>query len=155
MHIRPCRPGDAAALSDIYRRSVTQLGPADYTGGQVEAWLSCAPTTDQMHARCTDGRTCLVMVAAPDRPVAFGDLEVDGHIDLLYCAPEAAGTGAASAIYDALEATARERGLQRLYVEASEAARRLFTHKGFTVTARRDFVIGGVQIHNYAMEKLL
>ena len=45
--------------------------------------------------------------------------------------------------------------MPRLYVEASELARRLFLRKGFTVVTRRDFAVGGVMIHNYAMEKRL
>jgi putative acetyltransferase len=61
----------------------------------------------------------------------------------------------ASALYDALEARARERGVGRLYAEASEAARRFFLKKGFIVTARRAFAIDGVPIHNYAVEKAL
>jgi putative acetyltransferase len=87
--------------------------------------------------------------------LAFGDLEADGHIDFLYAAPEAVGKGVAAALYDELETAARERGIARLYSEASEAARRLFLKKGFTVLHRRDFDVRGVPIHNYAMEKRL
>ncbi len=90
-----------------------------------------------------------------DQPLAFGDLEHDGHIGYLYCAPEAAGTGVAAALYDLLERAARERGLKRLHAEASEAARRFFLRKGFSVVNRRAFEISGVPIHNYAVEKWL
>jgi hypothetical protein len=41
----------------------------------------------------------------------------------------------------------------RLHSEASEAARRLFLRKDFVVTARRQFEISGIHIHNYAVEK--
>jgi putative acetyltransferase len=54
-----------------------------------------------------------------------------------------------------LEAEAQQRGLTRLYSEASEAARRFFLKQGFTVTARRDFAVSGVAIHNYAVQKRL
>lgn len=46
-------------------------------------------------------------------------------------------------------------GGTRLYVEASEAARRLFERRGFTVDARNDFAIDGVAIHNYRMSKAI
>ena len=69
--------------------------------------------------------------------------------------PEAAGTGVAAALYDRLERTARERGMKRLHAEASEAARRFFLRKGFSVVNRRAFEISGVPIHNYAVEKWL
>jgi putative acetyltransferase len=41
-----------------------------------------------------------VAVAEDDRVVAFIDLEADGHIDRLFCAPEAVGRGIASQLYD-------------------------------------------------------
>ena len=51
--------------------------------------------------------------------VAFIDLEPDGHIDRLFCAPEAVGRGIASQLYDGIETAARERGIGRLFTEAS------------------------------------
>ncbi len=82
-------------------------------------------------------------------------MEADGHIHFLYCAPEAAGRGVATGLYEALEQAARERGVARLYAEASEAARGFFVRKGFVVLARRDFDFNGVAMHNYAVEKRL
>ena len=46
-------------------------------------------------------------------------------------------------------------GINRLFVEASESARRLFAHKGFALLRRQDLVVQGVDIHNYVMEKLI
>jgi hypothetical protein len=88
-----------------------------------------------------------------DRPIGFIDLEPNGHINRLFCAPEAAGRGIASRLYDAVEAAAREQGIRSLCTEASELARRLFEHKGFAVVERQDMVIRGVAIHNYRMAK--
>lgn len=155
VRIRPYEPGDAAALAELFQRSVRGLGPRDYAPAQVEAWAARGGTAEQAHARCTDGRTVLVAADLEGRPVGFVDLEADGHIDMLFCAPEAAGKGVAPALYSRLEAIARERGLRRLYTEASEAARRFFLRQGFAVAKRRDFEIGGVPIHNFAMEKTL
>jgi putative acetyltransferase len=97
----------------------------------------------------------LVAANADDRPVAYIDLEPDGHIDRVFCAPEAAGQGIASRLYDAVEAAAREQGIRSLFTEASELARRLFERKGFAVAERQDLVIRGVAIHNYRMVKTL
>ena len=153
--IRHYEARDAGALADLYRRSVEQIGPRDYGEEQVRAWAALAPSPAQIEARAADGRTTLVAVDDEDQPLAFGDLEHDGHIGYLYCAPEAAGKGVAAALYDRLERAARERGLKRLHAEASEAARRFFLRKGFSVVNRRAFEISGVPIHNYAVEKWL
>ncbi|WP_425424049.1 GNAT family N-acetyltransferase [Sphingomonas sanxanigenens] len=99
------------------------------------------------------GRTFLVAVDDDNRPIGYGDLEPDGHIDHLYCRPDVVGTGVGSAIYAAIEAAARQAGMALLFVDASESARRLFERRGFGVDARNDYNINGVAIHNYRMSK--
>jgi putative acetyltransferase len=153
--IRRYETRDAGVLADLYRRSVEQIGPKDYGEEQVRAWAALGPSPAQIDGRAADGRTTLVAVDDEDQPLAFGDLEHDGHIGYLYCAPEAAGTGVTTALYDRLEEIARERGMKRLHAEASEAARRFFLKRGFSVVNRRAFEISGVPIHNYGVEKWL
>ena len=155
MKIRLYENKDAASLAELFIRSVVEIGPKDYTRAQVEAWAARAPGPEDVAARCADGRTVLVAVDGHDTVLAYGELEADGHLDHLYCLPEAAGKGIASALYDALEAVAYQEGLTRIYTEASEAARRLFLHKGFDVLHKREFCINHIMIHNYAMEKNL
>ena len=153
--VRSYRGEDAPLLSDLYVRSVRRLAAGDYSARQIDAWAALAPDPARLDALARDGRLRLVSEDAQGAPVAFADLEPDGHIHYFYCAPEAAGTGTAGALYDALEAAARDRGARRLYAEASEGARRFFLKRGFAVLARRDFEVSGVPIHNYAVEKTL
>lgn len=87
--------------------------------------------------------------------IGYGDLEPNGHIDHLYCRPDMVGTGVGSAIYAALENVATDTGIETLFVEASEGARRLFERRGFSVDGRNDLTMGGVAIHNYRMSKSL
>ncbi|HZH11911.1 MAG TPA: GNAT family N-acetyltransferase [Microvirga sp.] len=153
MHVRVYQDADAPELVELYSASVRSIGPKDYSTEQVEAWLSLAPSVEAMRARCRDGRTVLLAVGDNGRPLAFGDIEADGHIGYFYCAPEHAGSGTALEVYGALERHARGSGLARMYVEASEAARRFFLRRGFAVIERRDFQINSVLIHNFSMEK--
>jgi putative acetyltransferase len=155
MRIRDARIEDADAMAAVYERAVRGIGVQDYSDAQVTAWIGVGARPDRFRARLTDGRRCWVAVDTDDRPQAFIDLEADGHIDFLYAAPEVAGTGVSGRLLDELEAAARASGMTRLYVEASEAARRFFLKRGYGVTARRDFEIEGVAIHNYAVEKTL
>ena len=152
--LRLYQPDDAAHLADIFVAAVRGIGPSDYTPRQVDAWAA-GVTAERFAALAGDGRRVWVALDASDRPCAFIDLEADGHIDFLYCRPSHAGTGIAAALYDVVEAHARENGVTRLYTEASEAARRFFLKRGFAVVQRRDFPVRGVMIHNYAMEKRL
>ena len=153
--IRAYDPNDAADLADVFFRSVRQVALSDYTPAQVSAWAPEPRTAEWAHGEASDGRLVLVAANDNDRAVAYIDLEPDGHIDRMFCAPEAAGQGIASGLYDAVEAAAREQGITRLFTEASELARRLFERKGFVVLERQDLVIHGVPIHNYRMAKIL
>jgi putative acetyltransferase len=153
--IRTYQRDDAADVADVFYRSVHGVATSDYSEEQVRAWVPGRWDAEREHQRSGDGR--LVLVAADERGqvIAFIDLESDGHIDRLFCAPEAAGRGIASRLYDGVEAAARERPLGRLYTEASELARRFFERKGFIVLERQDKILRGVPIHNYRMEKIL
>lgn len=155
MHIRTFRSGDAPALARIFYAAVHQVGGPHYSLEQRKAWAPVVPNPDRFLEQAADGRILLVAADESDRPLAYGDLERSGHIDHLYCRPDVAGTGVASALYDRLEAAARDCGIGRLHVEASEPARRFFLRKSFILLERRDFILGGVAIHNFAMEKLL
>ena len=153
LSVRPYRPDDATALSALYEASVRALGARDYAPAQIEAWASLAPSPDALDGRMGDGRTRLVAVA--DGLAGFIDVEPDGHIDLLYVAPAAAGAGVARILLETAEALARQSGANRLYAEASETARPVFERLGYSVVARRDFEVAGVAIHNWAVEKPL
>ena len=153
--IRAYEQRDAADVADVFYRSVREGALSDYTAEQVKAWVPGRWDAGQEHRRSGDGRLVLVATGESGHVVAFIDLEADGHIDRLFCAPEAAGRGIASQLYDAAETTARAQGIQRLVTEASELARRFFERKGFTVLERQDKVLRGVPIHNYRMVKLL
>ncbi len=155
MRIRAYEARDAAGVARVFRRSIEELGPRDYSPEQVAAWVGRAPDAAAFQARASDGRVFIVLADDDDQPVAFADLEADGHVDMLYCAPEAAGTGLVLLLYATLEAIARQRGMTRLYSEASEAALRFFLTRGFVKLHRRELMIGDVAIHNYAVEKVL
>lgn len=155
MRIRPFRPGDEADLAEIFFTAVREIASRHYSEEQVKAWGPIVPATERFTARAADGRKIFVATDENDRPLAYGDLEPDGHIDHLFCRPEAAGTGGTAILYCELEAEAVRAGIDSLYVEASEPARRFFLKQGFEVIERRDFELTGVPIHNFRMEKRL
>jgi putative acetyltransferase len=94
--LRVYDPRDAADLADVFFRSVRQVALSDYTAAQVRAWAPEPRTAEWAHAEASDGRLVLVAADEDDRPVAYIDLEPNGHINRLFCAPEAAGRGNAS-----------------------------------------------------------
>lgn len=155
MNIRPYQPGDAACLEDIFRRAVEIIGAEHYSASQVAAWAGPRVTAAGLHSLYSDGRATFIAVRSRNIPVAFSDLEADGHIDMLYCDPVHARQGIASALLAVIEAEARVAGIERLYTEASEAARPVFVKAGFETRRRRELDVDGVALHNWAMDKSL
>lgn len=155
MKVRSFRPDDAPALARIFHSAVHEIAALHYSPDQVAAWAPQVPDADRFVARGTDGRILLVAVDDQDTPLAYGDCEPDGHVDHLFCRPDHAGTGLAAALYAELEAAAKSRGIQALYVDASEPARRFFAKQGFATEARNDFALAGVDMHNFRMTKPL
>jgi putative acetyltransferase len=153
MPIRPFRSSDADRLARIFFAAIHEIARHHYSEEQVNAWAPVTPAPERFVQRGNDGRLLLVAVDDSDEPLAYGDLEPDGHIDHLFCRPDAAGTGVTSVLYDHIEEAAADRGLTRLFVEASEPARRFFLKKGFNVVERRELELSGIPIHNFAMEK--
>ena len=123
-------PKDAIFLAAIFYDSVRIAGLLDYSQAQVGVWAPEVPDPVKFDERAHDGRSVFVVVNDVDVPAAYGELEHNGHIDHLYCRPELIGRGLASALYDRLEQEAEMLEIPRLFVEASEAARRLFLSKG-------------------------
>jgi putative acetyltransferase len=153
--VREFEPGDADAISSVMWRSVSEGAAPDYSPAQRAAWLPEPPGPSQMLRWAGDGRSVFVAVDDGGTVVGYTDLESDGHIDHLYCSPEAIGTGAAGLLHEQVEACARQLGLRYVFVEASEAARRFYEARGFVVDERREWDLRGVRIHNYAMSKQL
>lgn len=155
MKVRRYQPGDGDFVSAIFFAAARRTGRQAYSERQVQAWAPAPYDAAEYDELAADGRILLVAVDAQDRPVAWADLETNGHIDHIFCHPESGRRGAGTALYERIEQLARELKLQRLYVEASEIAKPFFERQGFRVIDRRDFEIGGVPIHNYAMDKTL
>ncbi|HEY6314410.1 MAG TPA: GNAT family N-acetyltransferase [Streptosporangiaceae bacterium] len=138
--IRAYEQRDAADLADVFFRSVRQVAISDYTPAQVRAWAPERRTPGQSpHQWASDGRLVLLATDENDRAVAFIDLEPDGRIDHIFCAPEAAGQGIASQLYEAAETAAHQQEISRLYTEASELAR--WTHPWPTPSCTRWTVV--------------
>jgi putative acetyltransferase len=94
--IRAYDPRDAADLADVFFRSVRQVAISGYTAAQARAWAPEPRTAEWAHGEASDGRLVLMAAGEDDRAVAYIDLEPSGHIDRVFCAPEAAARLGAS-----------------------------------------------------------
>ena len=151
--VRRYRSSDLAGLIALFRDTVRRINGRDYSQQQVLAW---AP--DDIDARRWRHRfdNKEVWVADLDgAPVGFVDVARDGLIDMLYVHADHQGVGIASRLLRTVEASARGRGLLRLFTEASITSRPFFEHRGFRVIAPQRVMRWAQEFLNYRMDKAL
>jgi len=152
--LRRYRDDDARTLCELFFRSVREVGPAKYDEAQVLAWAHDVPDAVTWGRRMRENET-FVAVRGDGVPVGWIELETGGHVEMLYCAPEAAGRGVAARLYAAAETLARECGLTDLTTDASRFAESFFRKHGWRVDQHETVVRFGVEIQRARMSKTL
>jgi putative acetyltransferase len=151
--IRERMESDAAALAEIYRRSIREVASRDYRQAQIEAWVSFAEDSTAWEERI---RARKLWVAADDAgPIGFIQLDPPDHIDLTYVHPTRQRQGVATALLSFVEVAARAEGAKVLYLEASITSRPFFAARGFQTIAPQIVRVHGQEFLNYRMEKQL
>lgn len=159
--IRPFRPEDAPELAALTVAAIVTLGLRAYSPKQVMAWAAphLGPAVFLDGDRPRAGDAILVALSGAGEPAAYAVLREGALVHMLYCHPDHAGQGLATALLAAVESAARAAGIGRLHAEASEVSRPVFARAGYSLLHRRDFDlhVGGeaIPMHNYAMEKTL
>lgn len=151
--LRPYLPMDAPLLADIFRASIEELGGDDYSAAQQDAWTSSADDEEAFADRLAQRLTLVATIAGS--PVGFAALADNRVIDMLYVHPAAAGEGIGSMLCDALEKLAAARGTKQVSVDASDAARSFFEHRGYVAQQRNSVAVGGEWLANTTMTKQL
>ena len=149
--LRPLLPSDAPRLAALFRASVETLAGDYYHDDQLAAWASVALDEDAFARRLAG---TLTIVALLDGEIAgFASLENQQRFDMLYVHPAAVRRGVGAALADAIEKLAHARGVERLSVDASDAAREFFAARGYVAVQRNTIVLGGEWLGNTTMTK--
>jgi putative acetyltransferase len=151
--LRPYVPADTKRCAEIFRASIEELAAEDYSDDQREAWASRADDEEAFGARLAGALTLLALI---DGAVAgFASLKGVDEIDMLFVEPDFARQGVARTLVDALTKLAQARGAKRLTTDASDVAKPLFEHQGFTAQKRNLVRIGDEWLANTSMTKTL
>ncbi|MCA8883259.1 MAG: GNAT family N-acetyltransferase [Rhodobacteraceae bacterium] len=154
VQIRSYRATDADELHQIFRAAVLDGAAAHYSDAQRRAWAGAAgPPGPEWEARLNAHVTWVAVDATG--PLGFMTMGRDGHLDLAFVRPEAAGTGVADALHDRILRSASDLGLDRLTTDASLRAQRFFTRMGWRLLRRQVVQLHGECLENAAMEKRL
>lgn len=135
----------------MFLRAIRETASKDYTSGQIDAWARA--DRDGWSVRRADRPTWVADIGGV--VAGFSDLEVDGHIDMMFVHPDFGGRGVATALIEAVEAHARASGLTGLFSEVSITARPFFERIGFVVMERETVHRHGQSLDRFRMAKTL
>jgi GNAT superfamily N-acetyltransferase len=153
MIVRRYEAGDFESVVTLFTDTVRHVNIRDYSPEQVAAWAPQPPDLVRWHQRIAD--LTLWIAELDGRLAGFCGLGAGGHVDLLYTDYRFQRQGVARCLYQQVEKEARQRGVRRLFTEASITARPFFEKMGFEVLREQSVELRGVTFQNYAMEKHL
>lgn len=152
MQIRWASENDTEVLAQVFYRSVRD-GASPYTAAQRAAWMPHVPDQTVFGQRLAllwvvaaqiDGQVCGFMATSPS-----------GYIDLAYILPEHRKSGTFRKLYEASQAKAETRALDRLWTHASLTAKPAFRAMGFSVIHHEKVERAGEILQRAQMEKYL
>ncbi|MGD0642007.1 MAG: GNAT family N-acetyltransferase [Roseiarcus sp.] len=136
MEIRDARADDAAAISDVVRRSITQLCAADHGDDPavLGRWLA-NKTPENVAAWIARSDNSVLVAVDTGVILAAGSVTDEGEINLNYVSPDARFRGVSRALLNALETRAKRRGAPLCTLTSTETARRFYRAAGYTEAA--------------------
>ncbi len=153
MLIRPYQTSDNDALIAIFYAAVHQIDEQYYSKKEKMAWAPVPPDYTFWYRRLNQKQPFVAVINT--MIVGFIELDPDGHIDCLYVHPDYQRCGVAMTLYQALEKSAYQQKIQRLFVEASLLAKPFFDKNGFQVLSQNQASRQDCLLTYYCMEKIL
>lgn len=153
MKLRNYRDTDTAALATLFTESIHVLAAGHYDADQRAAWAPVPPDIVEWQQRFR--RLSTLVAEQDDVCLGFLSFEDNGHIDLLYRAPDTAQRGIAAALLREATARLQTRGVRTLFTEASLVAKPFFEREGFVIVEEQYVLRRGVGFRRFAMKKEL
>ncbi|UYV36098.1 GNAT family N-acetyltransferase [Rhodobacteraceae bacterium D3-12] len=147
--IRPYHSGDSDTLFAIFVDAVRNGTGEYYDNDQRRAWAPATTPPSDWSARLG---ACDTYVALFEGEIAgFIATTADGYVDLAFVRPALARRGVGQALYDAMLARARSRGLTALTTHASHLAKPFFARNGWRVETTELIERNGATLERFAM----
>ena len=144
---------DVDQIAQLFHDTIRQVNIRDYLVQQVKAWAPDDIYFKDWANECSKKYT----VVAEENGIitGFAELEVNGHIDCLYCHKDFQQQGVGKSLYRRIEDKAKELQLGRIYAEVSITAKPFFHKIGFSVLKQQEVTTRGERFTNYTMEKYI
>ena len=146
---RSATPADAADCLRVIRRAILQAAAGAYSLEERRAWAARFHDVRRFRRRMRRG----VTVVACDGPrlVGLALVRFDGHVDLLFTAPEAVRRGIGVRALGLAMSAVSARGVRTFNTQASHLSRPVFARAGFRVVGHNPGAFGTVRPMSFRM----
>jgi putative acetyltransferase len=145
------RPEDVAEIAQLFRDAISVTAANAYSPQQLAAWAKSADDESAFSLALNEG---WVRIAVDDDGIiGFAQINMPGHIAMLYTAPRAARRGVATQLLDDMLVLGEAMGAQNITTEASSIARPLFAHFGFVDQGEEVVERHGERFTRYRMQR--
>jgi putative acetyltransferase len=142
--IRRATPADAEQITPVHVASIRTLCAKDYRQEQIDAWAGWK-SPDKYRAAMAAGEVFFV-AEVEGHVVGFAVLH-DDEVKAVYIHPDHVGHGLGRRLLDAVEAEARNRGVERLQLTSTLTSVGFYAACGYTRGDNHEHrVTGGVML---------
>lgn len=139
VEVRTATPEDTTEIARVHTVALREQGTDHYDEGQLDALAPTDAGPEDVRDNVLGDDRYTVVAEADDEVIGFGGVRLDdGSLLGIFVDPEYGGRGVGAAIIDAVEAHAREAGLETLSVFAALNAAGFYEACGFERVGRRD-----------------
>jgi GNAT superfamily N-acetyltransferase len=152
MKIRDALESDAVAACEVLRASITELCVADHNNDPeiLGRWLA-NKTPENLASWSADPGASLLLAVEDEMVLAVGSVKNSGEITLNYVSPAARFRGVSTAMLQALETRAAQRGNAMCHLVSTETAHRFYRARGYADTGSPEGRFGTTS--SYPMSK--
>jgi putative acetyltransferase len=140
---------DVPEIAQLFRDAIRITAASEYSPEQLAAWEKSADNEEAFAAALNEG---WVRIAVDDAGIAgFAQMNMPGHLAMLYTAPRVARQGVATLLMDDMLMLAGAMGAKTITVEASNLARAFLARFGFVDTGTEVVERHGVSFTRHLM----
>jgi putative acetyltransferase len=151
--IRRATAGDITSLREVFISAICEVSAKDYNPEQIDAWVTGGADTAKWQKRIDEQHFYAATEA--NKIIGFASMTDNGYVDLLFVHSSYQGMKVATTLMQSLYDIGASIGVQQYTSDVSITAKPFFEREGFTVVKEQLIDIGGVELRNYHMAKIL